>query len=284
MSKQPAKKRQKGQGLLSFAGGTPSPAPAPSTDTDAKLHEYLSEKVYWGVVQLKDRWKETYAMCQGASGSAAKWDKKAKTMGTTDVSVLPRLMNSGLWNPLKIPPSMRDRLIELAGEKEAEESAKAEQRAEAKRQAALEEAERQALKDTSFTTAVEKARATVQAVTRRDEDEEDPRDLEDLLQLANLAAGYHACNAFDLEEFMELVEISKQNAELGPTGGITGSQRILRWLAICGDLNVVVEDGREKLEILVPICEHHALKALWDVLTLAKEKLQLQQSREANSR
>ena len=51
MSKKPAK-RQKGQGLLSFAGGTPSSAPPPSTDTDAKVHEYLSEKVYWGVVQL----------------------------------------------------------------------------------------------------------------------------------------------------------------------------------------------------------------------------------------
>ena len=171
----------------------------------------------------------------------------------------------GPLGSLKIPPSMRDRLIELAGEKEAEESAKAEQGAEAKRQVALEEAERQALKDTSFTTAVEKARATMQAVTRRDEDEEDPRDLEDLLQLANLAAGYHTCKALDLEEFIELVEISKQNAELGPTGGITGSQRILRWMAICGDLNVVVEDGREKLEMLVPTCENHALKALWDV-------------------
>jgi hypothetical protein len=248
----PAKKAKliAGQGTLGFGGKPPGVAPgappppaaaAPAAggpvDRDREVVEtYLAERVYWGHLVNKDQWKQLYELCAGAGGSAAKWDKKTKRMGTTDLSVLPKLVHSGLWTPTNIAPRARGLLLELAAEKEQAETARAAERAEAKRIEAAAAAEAAALRDTVFQTPEQQKAAMVRSVTLRDEDPNDPEDLAYMIEL-----GFPG----EAEEMETLLEAQRRWSELGPAAGLSPSARVLRYVALAADWDVAVEKGRE---------------------------------------
>lgn len=246
----PAKKAKliAGQGTLGFGGkpagpaapaaAAPAPAaPAAPVDRDREVVEaYLAERVYWGHLVNKDQWKALYEMCGGAGGSAAKWDKAAKRMGTTDLSVLPKLVNSGAWTPTNIPPHARPLLLELAAEKERLETARAAERAEAKRLEAAAAAEAAALRDTVFQSPEQQKAAMVRSVTLRDEDPDDPEDLAYMIEL-----GFPE----EPTELEALLEVQRRWSELGPAAGLSPSQRLLRHVSLTADWDVAVEKGRE---------------------------------------
>ena len=246
----PAKKSKliAGQGTLGF-GGKPSgvaagappaaapAAPAAPVDRDREVVEtYLAERVYWGHLVNKDQWKSVYELCGGASGRAAKWDKKTKRMGTTDLSVLPKLVHSGAWLPTNIAPHAKPLLLELAAEKEQAETARAAERAEAKRLEAEAAAEAAALRDTVFQTPEQQQAAMVRSVTLRDEDPNDPEDLAYMIEI-----GFPG----EAEEMEALLEAQRRWSELGPAAGLSPSERVLRYVSLAADWDVAVEKGRE---------------------------------------
>ena len=243
----PAKKAKliAGQGTLGFAGkpsgvavgAPPAAAPAVPVDRDREVVEtYLSERVYWGHLVNKDQWKQIYELCGGASGRAAKWDAKKKIMGTTDLSVLPRLVHSGAWLPTHIAPHAKPLLLELAAEKEEAETARAAERAEAKRLEAEAAAEAAALRDTVFRTPEQQQAAMVRSVTLRDEDPNDPEDLAYMIEL-----GFPG----EAEAMEALLEAQRRWSELGPAAGLSPSERVLRYVGLAADWDVAVEKGRE---------------------------------------
>lgn len=247
----PAKKAKliAGQGTLGFGGKPPGPAagappaaaPAPAAsvpvDRDREVVEtYLAERVYWGHLVNKDQWKNVYELCGGASGRGAKWDKKTKRMGTTDLSVLPKLVHSGAWLPTNIAPHAKPLLLELAAEKEEAETARAAERAEAKRLEAEAAAEAAALRDTVFQTPEQQQAAMVRSVTLRDEDPNDPEDLAYMIEL-----GFPG----EAEAMEALLEAQRRWSELGPAAGLSPSERVLRYVGLAADWDVTVDKGRE---------------------------------------
>ena len=243
----PAKKAKliAGQGTLGFGGKPPGPAagappaaapPAAPVDRDREVVEtYLAERVYWGHLVNRDSWKPVFALCGGASGSAAKWDKAGKRMGTTDLSVLPKLVHSGLWTPTNIAPHAKALLLELAAEKEKAETARAAERAETKRLEAAAAAEAAALRDTVFQSPEQQKAAMIRSVTLRDEDPDDPEDLAYMMELGFPEGA----------ELEALLEAQRRWSELGPAAGLSPSQRLLRYVSLAADWDVAVEKGRE---------------------------------------
>lgn len=235
-----------GQGTLGFGGkpsevaaGAPPAAAAPAApaDRDREVVEaYLAERVYWGHLVNKGQWKQMYELCGGGRGNAAKWDKGTKRMGTTDLSVLPKLVNSGLWTPTNIAPHARPLLLELAAEKEQAETARAAERAEAKRLEAAAAAEAAALRDTVFETPEQQKAAMVRSVTLRDEDPNDPEDLAYMIEI-----GFPG----EAQEMEALLEAQRRWSELGPAAGLSPSERVLRYVSLAADWDVAVEKGRE---------------------------------------
>ena len=156
-------------------------------------------------------------------------------MGTTDLSVLPKLVNSGLWTPTNIAPHSRSLLLELAAEKEWLESARAAERAEAKRLEAAAAAEAAALRDTVFQSPEQQKAAMIRSVTLRDEDPDDPEDLAYMLELGFPEGA----------ELEAMLEAQRRWSELGPAAGLSPSQRLLRYVSLAADWDVAVEKGRE---------------------------------------
>ena len=136
--------------------------------------------------------------------------------GTTEMAAVPRLIGSGLWHPVGVMPKDHALLVKTIGEIEMQEAIATERLVAEKTNASelhARAAEEREQREEAKRDAAERAGR-------------DPDHAEHVEYLKQIGFG---------EKVEALLEQSARWADLGPTCGISLSERILRWIHIQAD-------------------------------------------------
>ena len=229
----------------------PAPAPAPvkksavDKERDDAINAYLDQKVFYGRAAYSD--KEMIQQLCGESYQRS-YDKDRKLWGTRVPTFLRRLINSHRWEPFGIPPEWHEALLAAADQRVADELLRAEAKAQAKREQAIEEQrlrERRAIADAARAA---KAQAKAQVKAAAEAEAEAPpsppakpkteQELKEEEEARRRRMEYEPPNREETDHVTDLgfdpgvAEASRTWAELGPVTGLSHESRLLRWIGI----------------------------------------------------
>ncbi len=193
-----------------------SPQESPAARSRRVVKSYLDNPPYFGSSNFEDH-KAVVELCKGTK-NRLEVNKQTKPWqyGTGEAAAVARLIGSGLWHPVGVMPKDHALLVKTIGELELQEAIAAEKLIAEKTNAS--ELHAQAAEERE---AREKARLDAAERSGRD-----PDHAEHVAYLEQIGFGA------DLDA---LLAQSARWADLGPTCGLSVSERILRWIHIQAD-------------------------------------------------